>query len=136
MVPDVRQDSDFVTLAIDEGARDLVALVQNPALTIAQALSKSFALRCGAIWLFVHMFSPFVPGSIGRTTERIIAAVVDLAVGLDCVAVFRVFEFGLFDLRSNPFPIADPGVMVLNLQAPVVRRIFRIFAPHAAMIFA
>src|SRR3546814_1560421 len=30
IVPDVRHDSDFVTLAIDEGARDLVALVQNP----------------------------------------------------------------------------------------------------------
>src|SRR3546814_3106760 len=69
IVPDVRHDSDFVTLAIDEGARDLVALVQNPALTIAQALAKSFALICGAIWLFVHMFSPFVPGSI-RSEEH------------------------------------------------------------------
>src|SRR3546814_12330527 len=49
IVPDVWHDSDFVTLAIDEGARDLVALVQNPALTIAQALAKSFALICGAI---------------------------------------------------------------------------------------
>src|SRR3546814_14115518 len=66
IVPDVSHESDFVSLAIDEGARDLVALVQNPALTIAQALANSFALKCWAIQQLVRMVSTVVSGTIGR----------------------------------------------------------------------
>src|SRR3546814_11139655 len=98
----------------------LVALVQNPALKIAQALAKSFALICGAIWLFVHMLSPFVPASVGRTLERIIAAVVDSAVALVDVAVFRVAVFVLFDLCSNPFTLAVPRHRTRVRQAKTV----------------